>query len=144
DFWLREDGKAIAIAADEGIALRRIIGDQEPLWSPANVAPPEIFNTSNDWTRVTSSRNGAFLAAKNEAGNIGIWRLDTGQPVPRQPPKLGSQASALALATDGHIAITTTNGEILWWNSKDGTTDGRLRLPDSAGAVAVSPDGGTV
>ena len=144
DFSLQEDGKALAVAAAEGIALRTSAGNRGPVWYGDNILSQQNIDASPNWIRVALSPGGEYIAATDQAGKIGIWHLEKGQPQAMKLPQLDAKISALAVVTDGHVAITTDKKEAIWFDSVQGKVDGKVSLPEQAGALAVSHDRSTI
>lgn len=148
DMALSADGGTIAAATGEGVVLwsRPRNGNQVLAWSSARIPAPVTLPVANQpasvLTGVALSPDGAWVAAGSQRGDVMVW--EHGKLAPGAPFSAGSKINALAFATDGHLAVTTANKEVLWWNCAKGGIEKRATASAESWAVAVSPDSSTV
>lgn len=95
--------------------------------------------TAVSW--LTFSRDGAFLAAADDAGTIELWNLATAKI--EKTINAGGKVTALRFAADGHtLAAATEDRSIAIWNLQTSLLQQRLQKHSGAiNALAFSSDG---
>jgi len=142
DAALSADGGTMAAATSVGVVVWSRFGktSQVAPWSLSQIPMPATLSYRSPPLAVAVGQDGTRVAAGSQNGDVMIW--NSGAAAPGAPFSAGSAIASLAFATDGHLAITTGNKEIIFW--KDGVIEKRGITPGVASTSAVSPDSSTV
>jgi len=142
DTALSTDGGTLAAATGDGVVVWSRFGKtgQVKAWSLATIPEPVTLKYASQPAVVTVNADGTRVAAGSSDGQAMVW--EGGAAAMGTPFSAGSAITALAFARDGHLVVTTSKKEILFW--KAGVIEKRGITPGVASVVAVSPDSSAV